>query len=624
MDVDAAQLQRDRAATGVTPPEPVPAQALVQGVERRMPWHLPRLLALVIVLALAFLAASPLLEPRLIRGADSLPHFYTLVQLDHLVDQGILYTRWFPHKYSGFGAPFFQYYAPLAFYGAEALARVGLELLAAFRLASGLALLGAALGTYLWARDLLERGPALVAAAAYVCGPYLLFNAYFRAGYTEQYALMLMPFALWSFRRLAGRAQARYMLLAAATYAGLVLSHTLTALIFTPWLLAYTLLLASGQEGPGQRWRVLARLWMALGLGLGLSAFFWLPAFWERGALQTGLATANPAVDFRGHFVHPRKLLSGPLASLPGPALSLVAVCLAALGLVATGPASDKLAKRRHDVWLAALGAGLASLLALSVSGGLWRALPPLHLFQFPFRFLGLASLLLAFLAGCGLQAVQETIAGRAPRWARLSALALPLLALSLLVAHTRVLSLVSHYKPLPEIDVAFIMRKERASAPYLGEFTGAYIPATVLQPPPLEDQQKDGPERLDLEALPPGARVLAASYGPLKYDLVLSSPEPFVAAFRTFFFPGWTAELDGEPVTATALEPHGQIGVDVPAGEHHLIVRFGSTPLRTAATILSLAAFCVLGVTVAVAGPAAMITAVVTGRNHTEEVPMS
>jgi len=35
--------------------------------------------------------------------------------------------------------------------------------------------------------------------------------------------------------------------------------------------------------------------------------------------------------------------------------------------------------------------------------------------------------------------------------------------------------------------------------------------------------------------------------------------------------------------------EPHGQISVDVPAGEHRLVVWFGSTPIRTAATLLSL-----------------------------------
>ena len=126
------------------------------------------------VLAVGLLAAIPLLEPRLIHASDSLPHYYTLVQLDHLVRQGIVYTRWIPYKASGFGAPFFQYYAPLAFYAAEGFVWLGLEMLLAFRLAWALTLVGSAVGAYLWTRDILHEGPALVAAAAYVCGPYML------------------------------------------------------------------------------------------------------------------------------------------------------------------------------------------------------------------------------------------------------------------------------------------------------------------------------------------------------------------------------------------------------------------------------------------------------------------
>ena len=104
------------------------------------------------VLAVGLLAASPLLKPQLIHASDSLSHYYTLVQVDHLVRQGILYTRWFPYKASGFGAPFFQFYAPLAFYAAEGLVWLGLEMLLAFRLAWALTLLGSAVGVYLWRR----------------------------------------------------------------------------------------------------------------------------------------------------------------------------------------------------------------------------------------------------------------------------------------------------------------------------------------------------------------------------------------------------------------------------------------------------------------------------------------
>lgn len=554
--------------------------------------HLKRV-TLFGVLAVGLLVASPLLDPRLIHGADTLPHYYTLVQLDHLVRQGVLYTRWFPYKASGFGAPFFQYYAPLAFYVAEGFVLLSLEMLTAFRLAWGLTLVGSALGMYLWARDTLDEGPALVSATAYVCGPYMLFNAFFRGGYTEQFALMLMPWVLWAFRRLAVTRRAPYLAAGALGYALLHLVHTLTAMIFSPALFAYTLVLAKEYARPAgglRAWRnQLLMLWVTIGLGLGLSAFFWLPAFLERNALMTELVSGSPALDYRYNFMSLRQLFSTPLTAAPRPALSFITASLAAVAIFAQVSKRTR-ASSAWQIWLAALITGGCILLALPFSAWLWDALPLLHLFQFPHRFLSVALLFLALLAGVAMQGLAQMLQTKKTTVARWSYFGILITVLCLLVGQTRVLRRVKYYPPLPEIDVEFIMQKEREAAPIIGQYASVYMPAGVEELPPLEQQAQDGPERLDMDSLPADASLLAAEWAPLRYDLILSSPEAFSARFRTFYFPGWTAQLDGQPVAIAVTEPHGQISVEIPAGEHRLAVWFGSTTLRTAATLLSLA----------------------------------
>ena len=68
------------------------------------------------------------------------------------------------------------------------------------------------------------------------------------------------------------------------------------------------------------------------------------------------------------------------------------------------------------------------------------------------------------------------------------------------------------------------------------------------------------------------------------------------LAAFRTYYFPGWRAAVDDALTPILVTDPHGQISVEVPAGEHRLTVWFGPTPLRSAATVvsgLSLVALC-------------------------------
>ena len=555
--------------------------------------------AFLVCLAVGLLAASPLLDSRLVHASDSLPHYYSLVQLDHLVKQGIPYTRWFPDEASGFGAPYFQYYAPLGYYAAEVLALLGAELQLAFRFAWGLTLVGSALGMYFWTKDMLDEGPALVAAAAYACSPYLLFNSFFRGGFTEQFALVLVPWILWSFRRLAFTRRPAYLAAGALAYAALNLAHTLTALIFTPALVGYTLVLAWRYPSPSGRPRAalnqLLTLWVVVGLGLALSAFFWLPAFLERDALRTELVTASPSVDYRLSFVPLQALLSTPLLPAPRPSLSIVAAGLAVVGLFAQVRKSSRL-PAAAEVWLSGLIVIGCVVLALPLSAFIWEALPALSLFQFPHRFLSVAVVFLAFLAGVGVQALDQMLSAHATTLTRWTYLGILAVVLVLLLGHARVLTRVKYYPPLPAIDVDFIKQKEREAAPMLGQFKSVFTPASVKELPPLEEQAQDGPQRLDLGSLPSGASLVSAEWAPLRYDLVLSSPQPFSALFRTYYFPGWRASVDGHEVSISVTEPYGQVSVQVPAGEHRLVVWFGSTRLRTAATLMSALGVAALG----------------------------
>ncbi|MEZ4643358.1 MAG: hypothetical protein R3E31_11610 [Chloroflexota bacterium] len=62
-----------------------------------------------------------------------------------------------------------------------------------------------------------------------------------------------------------------------------------------------------------------------------------------------------------------------------------------------------------------------------------------------------------------------------------------------------------------------------------------------------------------------------------------LTRAKPFTARYLSFAFPGWTATVDGESVPITPSDPEGLITLPVPAGTHTLIIRWRSTPLRTA-----------------------------------------
>ncbi len=57
---------------------------------------------------------------------------------------------------------------------------------------------------------------------------------------------------------------------------------------------------------------------------------------------------------------------------------------------------------------------------------------------------------------------------------------------------------------------------------------------------------------------------------------------------FYTYDFPGWQATIDGQRVDHRAEPPYGLIAVDVPAGQHEVVIRHGTTPVGSAGALLS------------------------------------
>jgi hypothetical protein len=57
---------------------------------------------------------------------------------------------------------------------------------------------------------------------------------------------------------------------------------------------------------------------------------------------------------------------------------------------------------------------------------------------------------------------------------------------------------------------------------------------------------------------------------------------------YRQFYFPGWQATLDGASLPIYPSQPNGLILLDIPAGEHTLRVKFGTTPPRAIGWTLS------------------------------------
>lgn len=552
-----------------------------------------------VMLALAFgvLAATLTVGRGLPTGFDSSLHLYRVVELDHLIKHGLPLSRWNPLLGLGYGFPLFNYYPPLFYYLAELPRLVGVGTLTSLQLILGLAVIGGAVGMYCWAADLLGSGPGVVAATAFAFAPYTMYTLVTRAGYPEVLTLALMPWGLWALHRYADRGKRTYGLVAALVVAAILLTHLFSAWWYTATLLIYAVGLGLVDRRSGQRAAgLMDKLW-PIALGMALSAFFWIPAMVEANAVQIErvLHIANPAageglIPASEVLTHPALPWSSePLRAVP-PRLSWLVTGIALFGAV-MGLIAVRLPTVRVHAVSGLVVVGVAIFLHTPGSHGLWTNVPMLRLGQFPFRFLGAASIWLALLAGLGVAALLALLQTRSEGW-HLRGL-LPVAVFSslcfALVAYTVGWSAVNVYPAGQPTDVQAAVRFERETG-FIGFLTaGEYLPRSVKELPDALATPQIPLDRLDRRSLPEGAQVLDTTHSWVKQTLVIQSPEAFEARFNTFEFPGWWARINGQGVPITASDPLGLILVPVPAGTHVIQIGFGLTPTRMLAIGLSL-----------------------------------
>jgi hypothetical protein len=558
------------------------------------------------ILLLCTVAIAPLLRSDSPCSHDGAFHYFRVAAMRHALQNGTLFTRYLPDLAFGYGYPFFNYRAALSYYLALALHLAGLALPVALNLVSVLSMVGSALTAYLLARDLFGTRAGVVAAVAYAYAPYQFLDTLLRANMPESVALPLMPLILWAFRRLALTGHRRWFLVSVGSLATLLLTHNISSLLFAPFLLAYlaVLWLVDRQEG---HW---AAVGGALALAFGLTAFFWGPALLEQGDVQLHMSRVTRNNDFHYNFLPLAEIFAPPTpvdTSLMNPPmrvhLGLAQAILAGLGLV-VGLIHWRDRERRATLIFLALAAIVMLWMSTRASLWLWEHVPLLPFVQFPWRLVGRAILPVALLGGA--LASPLSAPTHAPSRSTHCVLRITYYAtigLIILAAFPSTYPPRGYCPDDPHPTISDVFTYEHRSKLVGVDPEGSYFPIWVRHRPegsPLEEQYASGGPvtRFDETVLPAGASIVEAAYGPNRAHVVVESPDPFQARYLAFYFPGWRVWVDGQPVEVTATDPEGLITFELPAGQHTIVVRFGSTPVRTAfaaISLLSLAALLII-----------------------------
>jgi hypothetical protein len=517
-----------------------------------------------LTVGLAWLAAASfLLRHGFPRGTDWALELVRLAEWRQAFAEGQMPPAWAPDLYGGFGSPVFLFYPPLATALATGASALLQSLQAAAVAALLMTLLIAVVGAAAMGSAAVGDGASRIAALVLVLQPYLLADLLLRNAQAELLALALLPLAMAGLLRADQRPRPAALLLALAV-ALVSLTHPLTALMLMVILLAggaFVLRRAAG-------WGALAG---GIGLGLLLSAWSWLPALVLGSWIRQG-ELLRDRLDFHRNFLAPGQIIGHghPFsAGWLGPAALL---CL--LGALLAGRLKG--IRRRAAIAVLAGGAVLLAL-QLPVTTPVWEAVSWMPLLQFPWRLMGPLAVLSALAAALAFGAFAGSLSPRVRR-----GLEIGVLALSLLDA----LPVLQAARPLPQEVRNELERNLEPAAirafGHRGTVFDEYLPAGA--DPALWREGYPGP----LVAVPAGVRYQVVRDAGTSAEVEVEAPADTGVLFARWFFPGWTATVDGTEVEVSQ-GPRGVLAVPVPAGRHRVAVRHRQPEIRKVAGWLSL-----------------------------------
>ena len=568
---------------------------------RRSPAGFARAWPAILLPLLALIVVTPLIAHGCSCGHDFDFHLQSWLDAAAQMRHGTLDPAWTVTAAWNAGEPRFLFYPPLSWIFGALLA-LTMPLSAAPIMFTAVALLGSAIAMYLLARDYASPAVAVLAAAVYVAGPYMLFTAFERTAYGELLAAAWIPLLLRASLRkspsIAGLAVPTALLWLTNAPAAVIGIYTLTLIAVLRIAVALY-----------RRSKVIARMLLFRfsaggALGLALSAFYLVPAAFERRYIQVSMAIIpnmrvedNFLFGHTGDGPHDRVLRTASLI-----AVSMLVVVIIAIAIAFVSQRrqrrTDTADSSRTLLILAVLTVCIAFLLA-PVSVPLWHHLPELAFLQFPWRLLCVLGAVLALTVALTLRSIPATkssltltaifalvFVGSMTAW-KISAFRQPCEVLD--IPSVRAQLFASHHgvEPTDEYtptDADNDVLRWDDPGYWLAENPAAFAPGTVANPAATITNYD----------VPPPIDQTVSGVAPHHLQLNLSRPQILVLNLRDF--PAWQVFRNGGRITEHLRRDDGLLAIALPAGASVIDIRWHRTWDQILGNVLSLLALLLLG----------------------------
>jgi hypothetical protein len=427
---------------------------------------------------------------------------------------------------NSYGYPVADFLYPLFMYIGVLIHILKFNFVDTVKIIFGLSMLGSSIFCFLWLKEKYNNIPAIVGAIAYSFFPYHLYDIYVRGSTGEALAFAMVPFILWQIERGS-------FALTSLGIALLITAHNSLALLFLAVILMYVALMHHNK----------IKKWLySFIIGLGLSAFFWIPAIYDRQFTVFDKITVS---NYSNYFIEGKDFgLIGPI---------FAAVLLVSIFLF--------FRKKTNQFSYFFLLSIIFTLLTLPFSKFIWDLFPLTNLIQFPFRLLSIVCLAIAVLISY---------------------------QLNFLKGKKLIFTAVAYLLVIYISSANYIYPKNFQNYPDTYYSTNVdtttvkneYMPKWVEGIPTSISNQK-------VEILSGKAEILnLVNKGNLLFNIKAS--QKTLVQVNTIYYPGWEVKVNNVAIPIN-YKNSGFIQFAVGPGNHTVGVKFTETPIRLTADIISI-----------------------------------
>lgn len=533
--------------------------------------------SILLLLTLSYWTVKPLVGSGYFSMHDD-TQVSRVIVMGNAIRNGQFPVRWVSDLGYGYGYPLYNFYGPLPYYVGGGLYAAGIPAVTATKMMMGIGMILSVVFMYLLAGTIFGRLAGILSAVLYLYAPYHAVQLYVRGAVGELWAYALLPLLfLGIFLCKDPRARKHGVWIGGLGLGGIILSHTITGYVTVVFYLIalslYSLMLLLRKKFHVS---FIIHHSLLLLVGLGLSAFFWLPAFVEMSYTNVAGQIGGSA-NFLDHFVCIPQLWNslwgygGSVAGCIDGMSFKVGKIHVLLGVLGLGISIFRL---RSDFWNRPIG--LMSIIGLVLVmmvtpywRFIWELIPGLAYVQYPWRLLSGIVLACALLGGSVIYWVSL-------RWFRMAVVSVVIVSVifineKLFVPQYRYEKSEGYFES--QEDLAWRVSK----------ISDEYMPPSFSKP----TQPGDIAREILVSDSNRGFTVEQEIITEVYAKLHVQSNKSTEVVLNRAYFPGWQYWVNGVVQPLRILKGLPQI--ELPASGSVVELRFGGTTVRHLGNIISL-----------------------------------